>query len=109
MRVWVWQEAGAKVAASAGNGGDHLGGHDRVPTENFPLKGTEHDRWMIQTKLEANSPQFVEGVSALATAMALVRRDGSLEVEHWSQSVMIGPHEHDHGGATHEHPHGATT
>jgi hypothetical protein len=95
MRVWIWQEADGQVAASAGKGGDHLGGHDAVPEETPPFR----DRWMIQTQLEEGSPQFAPGKPALATAMALLRhgKDGPLDVEHWSTAVMIGEHEHHHG------------
>jgi hypothetical protein len=96
MRVWVWQEAGTQVAASAGNAGVHLGGHEREPSENFPLKGTDSNMWMIQTQLEPHSPQFVNGKPALATGMALVERDTGVEVEHWSQAVMIEPHAEQH-------------
>lgn len=88
MRVWLYQQTGQKVAASAGNGGVHLGGHPKIPTEKLPFKGA---KWMIQTQLEPNSPQFTKGKPALATAMALVRRGGSVEIEHWSQGVLIRP------------------
>jgi hypothetical protein len=93
MRVWIHQEAEGQAAASAGNGGDHIGGHDPAPSESFPLKG---DMWMVQTKLEQGSPQFKNHKPALATAMARVKRGGSVEVEQWSQVVMIAPHEEEH-------------
>jgi hypothetical protein len=106
IRVWVHQEADGQAAASAGNGGKHLGGHDfDPPSEAFPLTG---DMWMVQTKLEKGSPQFIEHKPALATAMARVRRGGNVEVEQWSQVVMIGPHEGGHGEEhvePHEEPH----
>jgi hypothetical protein len=107
MRVWVHQEADGQAAASAGNGGRHLGGHDPEPSETFPLTG---NMWMVQTKLEKGSPQFVENKCALATAMARVRRGENVEVEQWSQVVMIGPHEGGHGGEHGEpHVHSPTT
>jgi hypothetical protein len=53
--------------------------------------------WMIQTQLEPHSPQFVNHKPALATGMALVERGGAVELEHWSQAVMIAPHEGGHG------------
>jgi hypothetical protein len=115
MRVWVWQEAGSKVAASAGTAGVHLGGHPVAASEIFPLKGTDtSDMWMIQTQLEPHSPQFVNGRPALATGMALVRREGGVELEHWSQAVMIEPHAGTHAGQHEEpheepHPHSPTT
>jgi hypothetical protein len=97
MRVWIIQEAGDNVAASAGEGGIHLGGHDEVEAEQLPF--TEKDGWMIQTELEKNSSQFVEGAPALGTAMALVRqgKDGPVDIEYWSQAVVIRAHEHPHG------------
>jgi hypothetical protein len=107
MRVWVWQVADGQVAASAGTAGVHLGGHPLAPSEVFPLMGTDTSRmWMIQTQLEPHSPQFVNEEAALATGMALVRRDGGVELEHWSQAVMIEPHDGTHGGSR---PHAPTT
>jgi hypothetical protein len=102
MRVWVWQVADGQVAASAGTAGVHLGGHPLAPSEVFPLMGTDTSTmWMIQTQLEPHSPQFVNHEPALATGMALVRRDTGVELEHWSQAVMIEPHEGGHGGEHH--------
>ena len=109
MRVWVWQVADGQVAASSGTAGVHLGAHPREPSEFFPLMGTDtSDMWMIQTQLEPHSPQFVNHKPALATGMALVRRSTGVELEHWSQAVMIGPHEGGHGEEhvePHEEPH----
>lgn len=97
MRVWVWQVANGEVRASAGTAGVHLGGHPLAPSEVFPLMGTDtSNMWMIQTQLEPHSPQFVNGKPALATGMALVRRASGVELEHWSQAVMIEPHEDEH-------------
>ena len=48
---------------------------------------------MIQTLLEPHSQQFTVGKPALATAMALVDCEGTQEVQHWSQGVLIGKHE----------------
>ena len=107
MRVWVWQLADGQVAASAGTAGVHLGGHPLAQSEVFPLLGTgikPHHQWMVQTQLEPHSPQFVNHKPALATAMALIERGGSVDLEHWSQAVMIEPHEDGHGDE-HEGPH----
>jgi hypothetical protein len=97
MRVWIHQEAEGQASASAGNGGEHLGGHDfDKASQEFPPTG---NMWMVQTKLEKDSPQFLNHHPALATAMARVKRGGNIEVEQWSQVVMIAPHdeeEHDH-------------
>jgi hypothetical protein len=98
MRVWIWQLADGQAAASAGTAGVHLGGHDLEDSEIFPLLGTDDSNmWMVQTQLEPHSPQFVNGEPALATAMALIERGGEVELEHWSQGVMIEPHEGGHG------------
>jgi hypothetical protein len=112
MDVWVWQEADGKVAACAGTAGVHLGSHDPKPSEVFPLKGTDSDRWMIQTQLLPHSRQLVGHKAALATGMALVSREGGVELEHWSQAVMIKPRDEDAGhqhGETHSHPSSPTT
>jgi hypothetical protein len=94
MRVWVWQQDGERVAASAGTSGEHLGGHE--PTERERIPFTEDREWMIQTELEPGSDQFSDQKPALAIAMALVERDGTVDVQTWSQAVMVGS-EHAHG------------
>lgn len=97
MRVWIWQHAGANVAAAAGTGGKHLGGHPMVDEERPPFA----NRWMVQTRLEPGSMQFLPEEPALAMAMALVKhQDGTEDVEQWSQAVLI----QGHGG--HSHPDG---
>jgi hypothetical protein len=106
MRVWIWQVVDGQVRASAGNAGVHLGGHDLEDSEIFPLLGTDTSKmWMVQTQLEPHSPQFVNEKPALATAMALIERGGSVDLEHWSQAVMIQPHEGGHGEEEHDGPH----
>jgi hypothetical protein len=88
MRVWVYQQVGTQVAASSGNGGEHLGGHPMSDRESLPF--TDELGWMIQTELEGESAQFTKGKPALATAMAIVEhKDGSKDVEHWSQGILI--------------------
>ena len=97
MHVWVWQQSGERSAAAAsGEGGKHLGSHPMSPKEKLPFKGPgvadgeAEGKWMIQTQLEKDSEEFSAGEAALATAMALVEhKDGSREVLHWSQGVMI--------------------
>jgi hypothetical protein len=66
MRVWVWQQDGERVAASAGTSGEHLGGHDPSERERIPF--TEDREWMIQTELEPGSEQFSDQKPALAMA-----------------------------------------
>jgi hypothetical protein len=116
MRVWVWQVADGQVAASSGTGGVHLGGHQPVASEAFPLSGADSDTWMIQTQLEPHSPQFVPDKPALATGMALVERATGIDIEHWSQAVMVKPRKTEpagqHGEAheeEHAHPPAPTT
>jgi hypothetical protein len=96
MQVWVWQVDGEKVAASAGKGGEHVGGHPLAPSEQPPY--TAEKGWMVQTELEPGSVQFSEGKPALAMAMALVTHaDGTTDVDQWNQAVMVAerrPHEH---------------
>jgi len=94
MRVWVWQQDGDRVAASAGTSEEHLGGHD--PSERESLPFTNAREWMIQTELEPGSEQFSDTKPALAMAMALVERDGTMDVQTWSQAVMVGA-EHPQG------------
>ena len=89
MRVWIWQQDGAKIAASAGTSGEHLGAHAVAASEHLPFKAEKG--WMIQTKLEPGSEQFTAGKPALAMAMALVKHaDGTTGIDHWSQAVMVG-------------------
>jgi hypothetical protein len=112
MRVWVWQQDGDNRAASTGLSGQHLGGHEVSSKEHLPFE--PGSTWMIQTKLEPGSAQFVVGRSAMAMAMALVShpKDNTSEVQQWSQGVLVEgvPHHHHHdhdepgpGPGPHEH------
>jgi hypothetical protein len=98
MRVWVWQVAGKKVAASSGVSGAHPGAHRLGPTEELPF--TAAKGWMVQTQLEPGSEQFSEGKPARAMAMALVTNDDGTEedVLEWSQAVLVRGHRN------HEYP-----
>lgn len=89
MRVWLWQKSSKRLAVCAGTSGDHLGGRRESPKEKLPF--TDKREWMIQTELEPGSKQFAKGKPALAMAMAIIERDGSQDVETWSQAVMIDP------------------
>jgi hypothetical protein len=89
MRVWVWQQAGNKLAVSAGTSGEHLGGHNPSAKEQLPF--TSAQEWMVQTELEPGADQFTAEVPALAMAMAIIERGGDRDVETWSQAVMVGP------------------
>jgi hypothetical protein len=117
MRVWIFQRVDKRVSASSGTGGVHLGGHKKVASEDFPVKG----RWMVQTELEPDTDQFSPG-PALAVALARViqiKADGANpeDVDFWNQPVVIADHEHaehehgehehgEHEHGEHEHPHG---
>lgn len=106
MRVWVWQQDGDNRAASTGLSGQHLGGHAESPKERLPFE--PGSTWMIQTKLEPGSAQFVVGKSAMAMAMALVShpKAGTSEVQQWSQGVLVEGkpgQPHHHNGDDHEH------
>jgi hypothetical protein len=107
MRVWVFQRVEKKLAVSWGIGGRHLGAHDKVPSEVFPVKG----KWMVQTELLDGTDQFSPG-PALGVAVARVIRikgDGANpeDVDFWTQPVVIADHEHEHGEHEHgEHEHG---
>jgi len=87
MRVWLWQKTGENLAVCAGTSGEHLGGRKESPKEKLPF--TDKREWMIQTELEPGSKQFKKGKPALAIAMAMIERDGSKDVETWSQAVMV--------------------
>jgi hypothetical protein len=87
MRVWIWQKTGKRLATCAGTSGEHLGGHKESPKEKRPF--TDKREWMIQTALEPGSKQFAKGKPALAMATAMIERDGELDVQTWSQAVMI--------------------
>jgi hypothetical protein len=92
LRVWLWQQDGKKLAVCFGTSGKHPGAHPLAPTERLPFRGKKG--WMIQTQLEPGSKQFSKGKPALAMAMAMVKhKDGSTDVEHWSQAVMVGKQE----------------
>ena len=102
MRVWVWQQVGDNRAASTGLSGQHLGGHKVSQMEKLPF--TSKLGWMIQTKLEPGSAQFVSGKAAEAMALALVTHaDQTSEVQQWNQGVLIEgkPGDDDH----HDHEH----
>jgi hypothetical protein len=92
MQVWAWQVTGGKVAISSGVAGTHPGAHALVPIEELPF--TEAKGWMVQTKLEPGSSQFVEGKPARAMALAQVTNaDGTeLDVLEWHQAVLVKGH-----------------
>ncbi len=87
MRVWVWQQDGDNVAASAGNAGEQVPGAHRLDAKDMPPFSKE--RWMVQTKLEPESAEFKTEKPALVQAMALVEKDGERNIVQWSQGVAL--------------------
>jgi hypothetical protein len=92
MQVWAWQVVGDTVAMSSGVAGTHPGAHALVATEELPY--TEAKGWMVQTKLEPGSSQFVEGKPARVMALAQVTNaDGTeKDVLEWHQAVLVNGH-----------------
>jgi hypothetical protein len=92
MQVWAWQVTGDKVAVSSGVAGTHPGDHALVATEKLPY--TADKGWMVQTKLEPGSSQFVEGKPARVMALAQVTNaDGTeKDVLEWHQAVLVKGH-----------------
>ena len=89
MRVWVWQQDGDDVAASAGNAGEHVPGAHRLDKKDMPPFTADEKRWMVQTKLEPESSQFKTEKPALVQALALVENDGERNIVQWGQAVAL--------------------
>jgi len=95
MRVWVWQQDGDDVAASAGNAGDHVAGaHALSAAQTPPFIHPQDERWMVQTKLEPESANFNAEKPALVQAMALVQNGGDRSIVQWGQAVALRPPGH---------------
>ena len=97
MRVWVWQQDGDDVAASAGNAGEHVPGAHALAADQMPPFAHPQERWMVQTKFEPQSAHFNVAKPALVQAMALVENGGDRSIVQWGQAVALrqpGPH-HD--------------
>jgi hypothetical protein len=102
MRAWVWQQDGANLAAAAGNAGDHVpGAHPLGPDQLPPFKAPtppvpgKEPRWMVQTKLEKESADFIIEKPALVQAIALVENGGDRTIVQWGQAVKLRePHPH---------------
>jgi hypothetical protein len=93
--VWVWQQDGERVAASAGNGGEQVPGAHALSRESMPpFRHPEDKRWMVQTKLEPESAEFSAQKPAHVQATALVERDGLRSIVQWSQAVALSPPAH---------------
>jgi hypothetical protein len=89
MRVWVWQQDGDNVAASAGNAGEQVPGAHALSAKDRPPFTDAQETWMVQTKLEPESSEFKAGKPALVQAMALLERNGERNIVQWSQGVEL--------------------
>ena len=98
MRVWVWQQDGENVAASAGNAGEQVPGAHRLDPKDTPPFTDDRERWMVQTKLEPESPEFKIEKPALVQAMALVERNGERNIVQWAQAVGLREPAHHPSG-----------
>ena len=100
MFAWVWQANQEEVAASAGTAGVQLkGAHKLAPANKPPFAHPDKPDWMVQTAIPRDSADYTDQTPALATAMALVTRDGVSSVVQWSQVVdLFHPHHHGGGG-----------
>jgi hypothetical protein len=79
MHVWIFQRTEGGTAVASGD--------SREPQ---PANRPGPRRWRVVTGLDPDSQEFSPGRPAVAMAMAIVRRkDGSLDVEHWSQAVIV--------------------
>lgn len=96
MRVWVWQQDGEDVAASAGNAGDHVPGAHALAADQKPPFAHPAERWMVQTKLEPQSADFNAEKPALVQAMALVENGADRTIVQWGQAVALRPPGHHH-------------
>jgi hypothetical protein len=96
MFAWVWQENDEDVASSAGTAGVQLkGAHKLGPKNTPPFSHPSKPDWMVQTAIPKDSADYTDDKPALATAMALVKRDGVSTVIQWSQVVeLFHPHHH---------------
>jgi hypothetical protein len=84
MHVWIFQDTPTGVAVASGD-----------TREEQP--STEPHRWRVRTGLDPQSTEFLTDKPAVAMAMALVRRGGDEQVQHWSQAVFISRERADSG------------
>ena len=114
VRAWAWQQNGDNIAASAGNAGDHVPGAHPLKASQQPPFAAPKPLWMVQTKLEPLSADYVTDKPALVQAFALVENGGDQDIVQWSQAVKVrapghpgvAGHDHEHEDAEHdEHDH----
>lgn len=99
IEVWVWQQDGDDVAASAGSAGEQVPGAHELAAENRPPFAQPRERWMVQTKLEPESADFNPEKPALVQAMALVENGGDRNIVQWGQAVGLRPPQQPASGA----------
>jgi hypothetical protein len=79
MHVWLFQITDDGMAVASGD-----------LREDQPEKGSRKRRWRVRTGLDPSSVEFSTDKPAAAMAMALVEhKDGTKDVQHWSQAVTI--------------------
>jgi hypothetical protein len=78
MHVWVFQNQDDGLALASGD------------TRQEPVFTTDPEpRWRVRTALDPGSREFDPGKPAVAVAIALVERDGTPDIQQWSQAVRI--------------------
>jgi hypothetical protein len=78
MHVWIFQHQDDGLALAAGD------------TREQPEFTTDPEpRWRVRTTLDPGSQKFLIGKPAVGVAIALVSRDGTTDVQQWSQAVDI--------------------
>jgi hypothetical protein len=78
MHVWVFQHLDDGLALATGDNREQ----PEFTTEPEP-------RWRVRTTVDPGSKDFVLDKPAVAVAIALVKRDGTTDVQQWSQAVQI--------------------
>ena len=94
MRAWVWQQDGDNLAASAGEAGEHVPGAHPLSGDQQPPFEAPKPRWMVQTKLEGESADFIIEKPALVQAIALVENGGDRTIVQWGQAVKLREPQH---------------
>ena len=105
IRVWVWQQDGEHVAASAGNAGEQVNGAHALDEDDRPPFAHPRERWMVQTKLEPVSADFTDEKPALVQAFALVERGADRSIVQWSQAIALRVPVHHGAGPSHDSGH----
>jgi hypothetical protein len=78
MHVWVFQHQDDGLALASGD-----------TREQPEFTQDPEPRWRVRTALDPGSKEFALKKAAVAVAIALVSRDGTTDVQQWSQAVVI--------------------